>query len=187
MTAQRCMLNAWPATLCVHAPVCHERRRRKEGATSLSEPMMDKHRWGARLIAGGHLGIGLLLDGWPLYVYMPASQKHRYGLTSPSHSHSRHIVPHYYLLSRSRRSTLPPVLSLFTSALPLRTPHSCRIVVWSHHRHPSLAQTCCLPIDLDPRSAFRHLLPPPWHRNKNPSSLSWPSAMSLASHLGRHR
>lgn len=69
MTAQRCMLNAWPATLCVHAPVCHERRRRKEGATSLSEPMMDKHRWGARLIAGDTLGSGCCwMDGH--YIYM---------------------------------------------------------------------------------------------------------------------
>lgn len=160
---------------CTHRYAMPERlrRRRKEGATSLSEPMMDKHRWGGRVIAGGTLGSGCCWMA-ALYVYMPASQKHRYSLTSPSHSHSRHIIPHYYLHPRSRRSTFSPVLSLFTSALPLQ--RHTRVVssglVWSHRRHRSLAQTYCLPIDLDPRSAFRHPPPPPWHRNKNPSSLS---------------
>ena len=141
----------------------------KEGATSLSEPMMDKHRWGGRVIAGGTLGSGCCWMA-ALYVYMPASQKHRYSLTSPSHSHSRHIIPHYYLHPRSRRSTLSG--TLLSSPLHSRYVTSSR-VVWSHHRHHrSLAQTYLLPIDLDPRSAFRHPPPPPWHRNKNPSSLS---------------
>lgn len=99
----------------------------KEGATSLSEPMMDKHRWGGRVIAGSTLGSGCCC-GWLyyVYVYMPAKPK-SIDIVSPRPLiRTRRTIPHYYLHPRSRRSTLSG--TLLSSPLHSRYVVSCRLV-----------------------------------------------------------
>ena len=161
-------LNAWPATLLRARSVCHAML---EGRCDLLVGAHDgQAQMGWAGHRGEHLGIGLLLWMAVLCVCMyicPRSQKHRYSLTSPSHSQLAASSP---IITYTHGPDVRLSLVLFT--LHLCTPVTSSRVVWSHHRLRSLAQTYLLPIVLDPRSAFRHLPPPPWHRNKNPSSLS---------------
>jgi hypothetical protein len=122
-------LNAWPATLLRARSVCHAML---EGRCDLLVGAHDgQAQMGWAGHRGEHLGIGLLLWMAVLCVCMyicPRSQKHRYSLTSPSHSQLAASSP-IITYTHGPDVRLSPVLF----SLHLCTPVTLRRLVSSGH------------------------------------------------------